>query len=121
MFCPSFKHENRDGQKFSAQCGVELALVSRSCAARNQPAMRFCDECGRNLADPPQALAQRAPRSCAPPHLACRIPCQGGGDGTERCGRQRVQDHYRSFADIKGSFGKSRPSTTLLLRAMSIF
>jgi len=87
MSRPAREHETREARKLCAPCGPVLA---RSCGARN----RLASDTAANAAGtwPPRQklLARRGPRSCAPPHLACRILCRGGGDGSERCSRQRV-------------------------------
>ena len=33
MFCPSCKHENREGRKFCVHCGTGLELTCPSCGA----------------------------------------------------------------------------------------
>lgn len=115
MFCPSRKHENREGRMLCAPWRVELALVCRSCGARSQPGERYCGKWGRNLADSPKALGQHHPRAYAPRRTD---PCCTGGD--ER--RDATNSECRTtalFADIKGSVAKGRPSTALFVEGVS--
>jgi class 3 adenylate cyclase len=73
MFCPSFKHENREGRKFCAECGAALNLACVGCGANNQPAERFCGECGKPLAAAPKEPTPRDPRVYTPKHLVEKI------------------------------------------------
>lgn len=103
MLCPSCKHENREGRKFCAQCGAELALGCGSCGAKNQPGERFCGECGKNLADSPKALTEREPRSYTPNHLAERILAEQAAMEARGAAEGERKTVTVLFADIKGS------------------
>ena len=89
MFCPSCKHENREGRKFCVHCGTGLELTCPSCGASSEPGERFCGECGAPLSE------QAAPQPAAPPELAPAAP--GPAEAAER--RQLTV----MFCDLVGS------------------
>ena len=50
MRCHACGSENREGQRFCAQCGVSLQLTCPTCGAGHEPGDRFCGSCGAALA-----------------------------------------------------------------------
>ena len=67
MTCAACGTENREGRRFCAECGAQLAEACAACGAANEPGEKFCGECGKPLA----AAAQAARR-------------EGGGPAAER-------------------------------------
>ena len=64
MICPSCATENQPAAKFCVECGTGLALACPSCGAPHSPGQRFCAECGTALASAPTdtpAPARQAP------------------------------------------------------------
>src|SRR5262249_22238923 len=55
MRCSSCGSENREGRKFCAGCGAELAIKCASCGEKNELGEKFCGSCGAPLkhAEPP--------------------------------------------------------------------
>jgi predicted ATPase/class 3 adenylate cyclase len=53
VVCPSCATENQPAAKFCVECGTTLALACPSCGVPHGPAQRFCAECGTALAAPP--------------------------------------------------------------------
>jgi class 3 adenylate cyclase/tetratricopeptide (TPR) repeat protein len=50
MRCPACQTENREGRRFCASCGAQLAVACPACGAPNEPGDRFCGACGTALA-----------------------------------------------------------------------
>ncbi len=76
MRCQACTHENREGRRFCASCGVRLAVLCAACGEANEPGERFCGECGAGLTADAQAApsATAQPRLPPPPkHLADRV------------------------------------------------
>ena len=97
--CARCQAENREGRRFCAQCGAELAVACSACAFINEPGAKFCGGCGKELS-PPQAKPAEAapsPRSYTPAHLAQRILTSRGALEGER------KQVTVLFADLKGS------------------
>ena len=97
--CARCQAENREGRRFCAQCGAELAVACKACAFVNEPGEKFCGGCGRELS-PPQAKpapAAPSPQSYTPPHLAQRILTSRSALEGER------KQVTVLFADLKGS------------------
>src|SRR5438093_11895065 len=49
MRCWSCQFENPPAMKFCGQCGTQLAQLCPRCGAENQPTFRFCGQCGAAL------------------------------------------------------------------------
>jgi class 3 adenylate cyclase/tetratricopeptide (TPR) repeat protein len=52
MRCSSCQFDNPPAMKFCGQCGVQLAQLCPRCGAENQPTFKFCGECGTALTTP---------------------------------------------------------------------
>ncbi|MET0939586.1 MAG: adenylate/guanylate cyclase domain-containing protein [Gaiellaceae bacterium] len=59
MICPSCATENQPAAKFCVECGTALALACPSCGAPHAAGQRFCAECGTALAGSPVETAPR--------------------------------------------------------------
>src|SRR4029434_6657695 len=58
MRCGSCQFENPPAIKFCGQCGTQLAQMCPRCGAENQPTFKFCGQCGTTLAAlPPPTIA----------------------------------------------------------------
>ena len=57
MRCWSCQFENPPAMKFCGQCGTQLAQLCPRCGAENQPTFKFCGQCGTALTapQPPEA------------------------------------------------------------------
>ena len=57
MRCWSCQFENPPAMKFCGQCGTQLAQLCPRCGAENQPTFKFCGQCGTALTapSPPEA------------------------------------------------------------------
>jgi class 3 adenylate cyclase/tetratricopeptide (TPR) repeat protein len=53
VICPSCATENQPAAKFCVECGTALALACPSCGAPHTAGQRFCAECGTPLAASP--------------------------------------------------------------------
>src|SRR5262249_33374134 len=53
MRCWSCQFENPPAMKFCGQCGTQLAQMCPRCGAENQPTFKFCGQCGTTLVAPP--------------------------------------------------------------------
>ena len=53
MRCWSCQFENPPAMKFCGQCGTQLAQLCPRCGAENQPMFKFCGQCGTALTAPP--------------------------------------------------------------------
>jgi hypothetical protein len=51
--CLSCQFENPPAMKFCGQCGAQLAHLCPRCGAENQPTFKFCGQCGAALTAPP--------------------------------------------------------------------
>src|SRR2546425_2705212 len=52
MRCWSCQFENPPAMKFCGQCGTQLAQLCPRCGAENQPTFKFCGQCGAALTTP---------------------------------------------------------------------
>jgi Double zinc ribbon/Adenylate and Guanylate cyclase catalytic domain len=52
MRCWSCQFENPPAMKFCGQCGTQLAQMCSRCGAENQPTFKFCGQCGAALSAP---------------------------------------------------------------------
>jgi class 3 adenylate cyclase len=73
--CPVCAQENRASARFCAGCGQALETRCPACGQVVPAGARFCDACGASLVapSPRRTLADRAPVSYTPQHLAQRI------------------------------------------------
>ena len=57
MRCFSCQFDNPPGMKFCGQCGAQLAQLCSRCGAENPPTFKFCGQCGAALTapQPPEA------------------------------------------------------------------
>src|SRR5262245_7441451 len=53
MRCWSCQFENPPAMKFCGQCGTQLAQICPRCGAENQPTFKFCGQCGAALTASP--------------------------------------------------------------------
>ena len=51
--CLSCQFDNPPAMKFCGQCGAQLAQLCPRCGAENQPTFKFCGQCGAALTAPP--------------------------------------------------------------------
>lgn len=51
LICPSCKYENQPATKFCSECGTALPILGQcqSCHHQNKPSAKFCSECGKPL------------------------------------------------------------------------
>jgi len=51
LICPSCKYENQPATKFCNECGTALPILGKckSCNHQNKPSAKFCSECGQSL------------------------------------------------------------------------
>src|SRR5438445_4755625 len=79
MQCPTCRHDNPEGQKFSGECGARLAWVARSAAATPSPA-------APSTPPGPPAVSDRfaSPAGYTPKHLAEKILTSKGALEGER-------------------------------------
>jgi len=94
MRCGKCESDNREGRKFCAKCGAQLARSCPKCGATNEPGEDFCGECGASLAAPSSPAA-------AQPTIegAVRIAAESSSSALE--GERKTVTTL--FADIKGS------------------
>lgn len=52
MRCLSCQFDNPPAMKFCGQCGAQLAQLCPRCGAENQPTFKFCGQCGMALTAP---------------------------------------------------------------------
>jgi adenylate cyclase len=62
MRCPGCNAENQPAAKFCVECGTAFQNACVKCSFENPPAAKFCQECGASLkparsAQPPQVSA----------------------------------------------------------------
>jgi class 3 adenylate cyclase len=55
MRCWSCQFENPPAMKFCGQCGTQLAQICPRCGAENRPTFKFCGQCGAALTASPTA------------------------------------------------------------------
>src|SRR5712691_1184245 len=60
MRCWSCQFENPPAMKFCGQCGTQLAQLCSRCGAENQPTFQFCGQCSAALTAPPSSGADTA-------------------------------------------------------------
>jgi class 3 adenylate cyclase/tetratricopeptide (TPR) repeat protein len=60
MRCLSCQFDNPPAMKFCGQCGTQLAQLCPRCGAENRPTFKFCGQCGTVLTAPPPAGADTA-------------------------------------------------------------
>jgi len=60
MRCSSCQFDNPPAMKFCGQCGTQLAQRCPRCGAANQPTFKFCGQCGTALTTPPPPGADTA-------------------------------------------------------------
>jgi class 3 adenylate cyclase len=111
MRCAACGHENREGRKFCAACGVRLAAACPACGTPNEPGEQFCGECGASLVESPKSKAESprastgapahwrtgSPAAYTPRHLADKILQSKSALEGER------KQVTVLFADVKGS------------------
>src|SRR5438093_5436172 len=56
----SCQFENPPAMKFCGQCGTQLAQLCPRCGAENQPTFKFCGQCGAALIAPQSPGADTA-------------------------------------------------------------
>src|SRR5262249_16272363 len=74
--CLSCQCENPPAMKFCGQCGAQLAHLCPRCGAENQPTFKFCGQCGAALTAPPSPGTATAG---APAQLSRPPQAQGQG------------------------------------------
>src|SRR4029453_17567721 len=52
MRCEHCQFDNPPAMKFCGQCGTQLAQLCPRCGAENQPTFKFCGQCGTALTAP---------------------------------------------------------------------
>src|SRR5262245_61845765 len=57
MQCLNCQFDNPPAMKFCGQCGAQLAQMCPRCGAENQPTFKFCGQCGAALTALPGADA----------------------------------------------------------------
>jgi len=95
MRCAKCGSDNREGRKFCAKCGAELARLCPQCTASNEPGEDFCGECGATLAAS-SASHTSSPKDSQP---AVRVAAASSPEALE--GERKTVTAL--FADIKGS------------------
>src|ERR1043166_3397056 len=76
MRCRSCQFENPPAMKFCGQCGTQLAQLCPRCGAENQPTFKFCGQCGTALITPPSPGSETADASA---HLSRPLETQHQG------------------------------------------
>ncbi len=106
MDCPRCERENRTGARFCLGCGAALPVACPACRRELPADAAFCDGCGTPLGGARAAsrgtpgragLADSAPRTYTPRHLADRILGTRGALEGER------KNVTVLFADLAGS------------------
>ena len=67
MRYPQCEFENPDGMRFCGECGAQLAVRCPNCGFDNPPRFKFCGECGTALAEQAPAAKPEAPGQRRPP------------------------------------------------------
>src|SRR5262249_52648978 len=70
--CPSCGHGNRPDRRFCTECGSRLGRTCAACGRALESSEKFCGNCGAAVTGA-SALAERAPATYTPPHLAEKI------------------------------------------------
>jgi double zinc ribbon protein len=96
MQCPRCHAENRDGLRFSEDCGSRLTLTCAQCGGELAPGKRFCGSCGAPAVGESTAHTP-TPESYTPKHLAEKILTSKAALEGER------KQVTVLFADLKGS------------------
>lgn len=73
MKCPKCQFDNPEGMKFCEECGSQLAMICPNCNSANPPGFKFCGACGHNLHGPSVQMDYAQPHSYTPKHLADKI------------------------------------------------
>jgi len=68
MRCWSCQFDNPPAMKFCGQCGIQLAQLCPRCGAENQPTFKFCGQCGTALTAPQLSGADTAGAPEQPAH-----------------------------------------------------
>ena len=68
MRCWSCQFDNPPAMKFCGQCGIQLAQLCPRCGAENQPTFKFCGQCGTALTAPQLSGANTAGAPEQPAH-----------------------------------------------------
>jgi class 3 adenylate cyclase/tetratricopeptide (TPR) repeat protein len=97
MRCPRCQHENAASMKFCGECGAQLAAVCSACGTANAPADKFCRECGAILGAGTSPTRPQSPDVYTPKHLAQKILTSKAVLEGER------KQVTVLFADLKGS------------------
>ena len=97
MQCPKCQHENAAGMKFCGECGAQLASRCAACGAPNALAQKFCGECGARVAEDASRPRFTFPETYTPKHLAEKILASKSATEGER------KQVTVLFADLKGS------------------
>src|SRR5262249_60280339 len=93
--CPSCGPGTRPDRRFCTECGSRLGRTCAACGRAVDSSERFCGSCGAALTGA-SALAERAPATYTPPHLAEKIL---GSRAALEGERKQVTV---LFADVKG-------------------
>src|SRR5262245_23927781 len=96
LCCPSCGHGNRSDRCFCTECGSQLSRTCGTCGRAVESSEKFCGSCGAALRGA-SALAERAPATYTPLHLAEKIL---GSRAALEGERKQVTV---LFADVKGS------------------
>src|SRR5262245_44959301 len=89
-------HRTRPDRRFCTECGSRLGRTCAACGRAVEPSEKFCGSCGAAVTGA-SALAERAPATYTPPHLAEKIL---GSRAALEGERKQVTV---LFADVKGS------------------
>lgn len=89
MICFACQSDNREGVKFCEECGTEIALVCPRCDHRIPVGKKFCGECGQKLgrdeaANPGPVIDYDRPDSYTPKFMAEKILTTRGSLEGER-------------------------------------
>ena len=60
MECSACHFENREGRRFCAECGAELAAPCNNCGFLNEPGEKFCGGCGSRRGESKQPAPTRS-------------------------------------------------------------
>src|SRR5262245_16206100 len=96
LCCPSCGHGNRSDRCFCTECGSQLSRTCGTCGRAVESSEKFCGSCGAAVTGA-SALAERAPATYTPLHLAEKIL---GSRAALEGERKQVTV---LFADVKGS------------------
>ncbi len=137
MHCPMCTAETKQGDRFCAACGAQLALICSACGVAGRPGDRFCAGCGAGLASAPtaspeaQALTSPFSPSLLSPSFASpplSLPAQPAPAAVRQMGDGERKRVTVLFADLKGStaaiegldpeaaFGRIEPAVQIMIR-----